>query len=427
MMPFSSLPLLVRAVGISWLYVLLAGFLHCAMVLWVYRRPLKRVDLPALFTSLILLFTLFCLQHDHQALAVQRAPSRLAQTVASLPWLALTLLSGIALAVLLIRAHGLIQYVKNNISPHSIREALDNLPAGLCFSDCDGLPFLTNRRMYALSKEISGKELRSTIEFWQELEQLDQQADLLRDTDPDDLVLRLANGEYWRFSRRKLPLADTTFWQTTAVHISQYYHLSQQLANRNADLRQQHIRLKQFANDLVHIKREEEILAAKIKIHSELGRCILASRYFLSHDEEDVKPILTLWEEVVARLQTSAAATDYSSRDLLGELIDIAALLGCAVEIKGDWPENEDTAQLLLAAMREAVMNAVRHGNADRVTVEIEGGDGLVAVISDNGKAAPGEISEGSGLSALRSKVERQGGQLKVLHVNGVQLLLRLL
>lgn len=179
---------------------------------------------------------------------------------------------------------------------------------------------------------------------------------------------------------------------------------------------------------MIEITREEEILAVKVHIHNELGRCVLAGRRSLENPSgEGIEQALELWCEVAARLEISAADTTPNAGEALRQITGLAALLGCTVEIKGELPKQEDTAYLLLTAVREAVTNAVRHAGASRVTVALsQEANTLAAQISDNGTGCPDEITEGSGLTSLRSRIRQAGGELNILCNRGVSLHLRL-
>lgn len=52
---------------------------------------------------------------------------------------------------------------KKQIGKNSIKESMDNLPDGICFSKMDGTPLLVNRRMQELSYQVFGKRLVNDV------------------------------------------------------------------------------------------------------------------------------------------------------------------------------------------------------------------------------------------------------------------------
>lgn len=74
-------------------------------------------------------------------------------------------------------------------------------------------------------------------------------------------------------------------------------------------------------------------------------------------------------------------------------------------------------------AIREAMTNAIRHAGANEMTVQMHvQEDTLYAVIKNNGSRPITPISEGSGLSTLRSRIERAGGNMEIRCGDGVEL-----
>lgn len=417
-----------RAVLLSVFLVTLMALFFLAIIRWLRLcRPLA-----CIVPSLLLLLAgldLLLLTERNSALYHGSVPTAAGHWAGSLPWALhalLLLVSGLYGARALLREK---RMADQKITPDSIREALDNLPSGICFSRTSGIPLLTNRRMYALAQCLNGHCFRNAEEFWQKLAQSGPSNGIQRLQHGDSPVFRLPDGSVWRFARTRLVIGTEQYIQTTATNVTKFYVLSQELSENNAALREQQTRLKALLAQIVQIKREEEILASKVKLHDELGRCVLAGRRFFLHNDtgEEIGPVLALWRDTVEKLEISLSDTDKTETDPLGQLNDAAAALGCAIVFVGELPHDRGIAYLLLSAVREAVTNAVRHAGADRVTVRLAEKDGaLAAQITDNGTGHPHSIVEGGGLLNLRRRLERAGGAIKILCEGCVQLHLRL-
>ena len=76
------------------------------------------------------------------------------------------------------------------------------------------------------------------------------------------------------------------------------------------------------------------------------------------------------------------------------------------------------------AVVREAVSNAVRHGHATELSVDVNVADDLCIEAMDNGSGIPEDVTE-SGLANLRRRAEESGGSLSVEKVAGGGTLLR--
>ena len=103
--------------------------------------------------------------------------------------------------------------------------------------------------------------------------------------------------------------------------------------------------------------------------------------------------------------------------------MEAAEALGCTITFEGGAQENAGGYPILKHAIREAMTNAIRHAGANEMTVQMHvQEDTLYAVIKDNGSRSIPSISEGSGLSTLRSRIERAGGNMEIRCSDGVEL-----
>jgi signal transduction histidine kinase len=109
------------------------------------------------------------------------------------------------------------------------------------------------------------------------------------------------------------------------------------------------------------------------------------------------------------------------------ELLKAAEMIGCRIVINGDRPTGRKITLLFYAVVREALINAVMHADADRLDIAINPGErGYHVEISDNGTAAVSAINEGNGLTNLRRRLEQDGATLNVKCVGRVTLIAEL-
>lgn len=131
-------------------------------------------------------------------------------------------------------------------------------------------------------------------------------------------------------------------------------------------------------------------------------------------DPDRAKAEMTEINEISRRALAEVRATvgDLRSPDLRTELATARTALRAA-EIDADLPEmNSDEASdpTLAWVLREAVTNVVRHSDATRCRVQI---DGNSLSVSDNGKGIDGSTF-GNGLTGLAARVSDAGGVLDV-------------
>ena len=419
---------ITRAIIISLLIAAFTGLLFLLTIRWTSKRRPCSCLIPALLvlTVGIIWGALIDAQNNFD---LGLSLSFIGEWLSNLPWLVYVLVflvSGIYCGFGFQRERAI---SKKQITPDSIREAFDNLPSGLCFSDEKGIPLLTNRRMYQLSEEATGKLCRNAEEMWRGLLGFEGQDGIVRLHNEDFPTFHWNDGKIWQFSRTELTLQNRSYIQTTATDITRLYTLTEELEKNNDTLDQQYKRLKNIMGEIVRITQEEEILASKVKIHKELGECLLAARRYLilKQPDKDIFKFFEQWHEIItfmeSKLKEEKKTSDYAMR----ELIEAACALGCTITFEGGTQEDAGHYPILKNAIREAMTNAVRHAGANKLMVHMEiEEDTLYAIMKDNGNSSITSISEGSGLTALRSRIEKAGGNMEIRCGGGVELHIKL-
>lgn len=327
--------------------------------------------------------------------------------------------------------------MKKNTSAKMIKKAIDSYPGGICFSALDGRVILVNEKMNQLILELIGHTILNAKVAWEELanfanngkaEKLTQSW-LPKDTNNENestnqqLFFRFSDNSVWRFELRFL---DSNIVQVEAAEITELYRLSEELYENTIRLQEIQKRQKALLDSIVEINLNKEILAAKMHIHDELGHCLLATTKAITEDRlaESADVLRENWNSAIHDFSNISTVWTVPDSSLQSELMQVAELIGCKVTFLGEQPTQRKALQLLYAAIREALTNAVRHANATGLMVKIEQDEKSYHIeISDNGGVSVSSITEGNGLSALRQRLEQEGATLKVLCDNSVSLL----
>ena len=322
--------------------------------------------------------------------------------------------------------HGLIREKKRNqhaLSPSAIKEALDNLPGGLCVFSNPGMLYLSNRTMRSLARQITGRRLLNGRLFWQQLTEPATQAGVSRIAHMATPVFALADGRIWQFDRQSFQTGGAVYNEIRATEITERYRLSQTLSLQNETLASYQKRIEDLLANITQVNRQEERLAYQMLIHDELGRCVQATRRHLVQPGPDGQrdQILASWRQVIVVLNSDQPVFPRPSERPLDELMKVAAVLGCQIQLTGRG--QLQTSPLVIRSIREALVNAVRHAGADQLKVAYTQEQGWVHLhLSDNGQLGVKNLVEGGGLSSLRQMIEQAGGQLAVSWQTGVQL-----
>lgn len=123
----------------------------------------------------------------------------------------------------------------------------------------------------------------------------------------------------------------------------------------------------------------------------------------------DYGEILPLVEDVLSDLRCDAAA---NPQERLDALVTTYCNLGVAVAVTGTLPTDTRRAGEFVRIIREAMTNALLHGQARSIAVTFGTGRQPALVIADDGQGCPGPIQTGTGLQAMEQRVRALGGRL---------------
>ena len=166
-------------------------------------------------------------------------------------------------------------------------------------------------------------------------------------------------------------------------------------------------------------------------VAQELAFIASQARWFI-HQPSDRQPLEQIMDAVERALDESRGAIAALSRPMdepldlaLGQAAqDVATRVGArlqldleeGLEVSADWRD------ALLRIAREAVGNAVRHGRARTVSLQLREAGGVWLRVSDDGDGFDLEAPRSSlsyGLTSMRERTESLGGQFNISSVRG--------
>ena len=344
---------------------------------------------------------------DFAALAVLLSRLPESETLSPVPWTAAALS---LTALSLFASFTLWHKSRRQLSPVSIKESCDHLPSALCFAWENGQPCLKNLKMDELSHLLTGEALLNANVFWKAIE--------------SQPIITLENGQTWSFERARMEMAGKNVYQIIGTNITEEARLQREVEKDNLRLKDMNRRLRQYGQDVQEATREKEILRAKTRVHDQIGRALLQTRQFLSGAQGDAESVRAAWRQNVRLLLGKYA--DEQPVDTFDQLARAARAIGVTIERRGVFPaEDTESAQLVEIAAHECLTNLVRHAGGTRL--EIIGGktaSGWRVRYLNDGSTPAGPIVEGSGLTALRARVEAAGGAMEIAHAPRFELTL---
>lgn len=300
-----------------------------------------------------------------------------------------------------------------SLSQESIKEASDNLPDGICFFDEYGTVSLINKKMMSIGMMLFGKEIQTLDELHSVLSHPHSAVECL---DREIALYHFPDRTVYRFTESAITDRDgKQITEVIATDVTELYAKQEELNCENMRLADANRRMKWILDNMSDIVREEETLSMKIRVHDDIGHSILAAKRALIQQQDItvIRENAILWETAVDLLYR--ANNMPAVQDEWKIVLNRAEKLGAKIVVDGTLPEDEFMRHLLLLAIRECVTNCVRHAEGNRVFVEVaDDGKQIVCAITNNGRTPQRAVIEGSGLSGLRRRIEREGGIMEL-------------
>lgn len=308
-----------------------------------------------------------------------------------------------------------ISFVKINrqtIGKNSVKKSMDNLPDGICFSKMDGTPLLVNRMMQDISFAVFGKMLANDLVCAKDIKNnnIKEGSKILQ---KDPLVIE-AMGRTWQI--KVIPHENVR--ETLAYDITLEWALYQQIQKKNKQIEKMNASLKDYQINVGKYTRQKEILQAKIKIHDKIGQSLIYFKRYLDMDvktKEDRDKLISLWMESLVMLDEKSEDPDSAkSINKFKKLISTAKDIGVTVNVDGKLPAEDGDLNLLVKIVHESLNNAIRHGQAKNIWIDLGEDDvNINCRITNDGIIVHGPIIEKGGLKNIRQIIESCGGKMK--------------
>ena len=320
--------------------------------------------------------------------------------------IALTLVALVAVWVVLV--------VKKRLSAltaMSVKEAIAALSSGLCFYDETGRVLLLNEQMDNECKQITGAPLYDGKAFWQDICSGNVVDGITVTQSEGSVIAECSDGRALCYKRITHDFDGKTVYELCGADISAELALKKEIEQKNEYLRKMNLRLRKYGEIVTEVTREREILAARVKVHGNLGSLILRTKKSLMQGEYDRDALVSDWNDVMALIFASD-----EDEDKFADADKTASGVGVRIFYDGKRPPAGTAAEkIFAAAVFECVVNTARHADGTELYVKLtEDETNRRITVTNNGNVPTEEIREGGGLSSLRTMTENVGGQMTV-------------
>ena len=298
---------------------------------------------------------------------------------------------------------------KMYLTPNAIRHTENFLPEGIAISDAAGTVRLSNLRMNALSRELTGEILSDANRFLSRIEEQGEQQN-------GQLLLRTAAGRVWLFENEPIEAGRKVYRQLIARDVTELQNIIDELKEKNERLQDIQRRMKVVSDLSGDMFIAEEQARARVALHNQLGQVLLMGQHFLNYPEStDPEMVYIATRQMNSFLLGETSEPEAAERDAIADALAMAKSIGVTVEMSGEAPKDVAVRKVISQAIVECAANTVKHAGGDTLTVTLTAEDGGIAVsITNNGRPPKGTVAESGGLLFLRRKVEGMGGTMHI-------------
>lgn len=405
MMNFYEAPAIVRSI-LTVGFFLLAVYVLAVVEYGIYTKVKKRHLVMIIMLAMISWFIFYCMRLAMMWACETSSRFEFEKWILAPVPIAIWFLLLIGLLVLYIKGYVLIKRWRNrSISSITLKAAMDNLPAGLCFYTDQGQSLMMNYKFQQLCKEITGEFVVNMLELRKTLE------NKCVNVAGHGLIWHSEDEHVWSFEFKALKEGVN---QIIGSDVTEIWQLNENVKSQNAHIQKLNERLRDYNRNVEQVVKEDELLAARIRLHDDLGRILLMTRRYLKTDcsKEEFHDLYQQWHNMLAMLRNEG--TLRVENDPATELVKAAESLGLKVIMKGDLPKRGNELKLLMSGARECMTNAA-HYHANTIEIEISKEDSLTCITyRNNGDEPEYPVYLGGGLSSLKRIVEKSGALFEI-------------
>ena len=329
----------------------------------------------------------------------------------------------------------------SQITPLSIGETLKKLPEGVLVSTNNRILFMNDSMRDELVSLGLGGHLMKNVNVWEKIGSLEKN-ESRKSWQP--CFIKTKGARTLMFSRDERMCGKRLAEQIVAVDVTAITKLNEEIEATNTELLKVNVELSKQLKNLEETCKQEAALQMHKRVHDEIGqRLSILHQWLESSNSEEITQTQAV--ELVSNITTKLRKKEIEPEDELASVIDAFAQAGVTITITGDGPQlgirdqglgtsvskragteptnpyslvpspSRGDGPCLAEILREAATNALKHGHAQNVWVNIYRGDNSQAItITNDGEGAKMMPELGCGLRSMKAKIESAGGTFEI-------------
>ena len=193
--------------------------------------------------------------------------------------------------------------------------------------------------------------------------------------------------------------------------VTEEYMLHREIEEKNKVLEDNIEKTLWTMENMEEIEREKSLQKIKSKYHDIIGQNLSILHQYLinnKNSKEDIEDIKFMINKMFVDIE------DTENPFLnLENLIKVHKNLGINIFIRGALPDDEEIGTVFFEIIREAVTNAIKHANSNKIDIDISNdSSNTIMTIKNNGRKPNETIIEHDGIRGMRKRVEKIHGKI---------------
>ncbi len=325
----------------------------------------------------------------------------------------------LVLVILVATAAYYLVYTRNRINiesrmiPFDLYEGLNQMSDGISFSNQNGVVLMVNKTMYRINQLALNSQIFNANYVRKRFEDDDLCEGCSLERTEKSIFLHLNDESVWDIRTNQFKLGKKIIDEYIFYDVTEEYTKRKELNVRYQHLNMMNQRIREYHSNIDRMVREQEILNAKINIHNDVGRSLLALRRYLTEQSYDREKLVQLWKFTIDVLKKEPVSEE--KKDRIEQLIKAGKAVGVEVVIDGYVKCTDVIDRIIATSIHESITNTVKHGSGNKVHVVMKDTDETVVVeITNNGVPPERGFEEKGGLLNLRNSVEMVGGNMTI-------------
>ena len=176
---------------------------------------------------------------------------------------------------------------------------------------------------------------------------------------------------------------DNPLTQITCTDVTEEERLMSEIEENKTNLYKANQELNNTLETIESIQQYNELLTIKGNIHDSLAQQLSILHMFILNDNStDLREV----KKMLSNLDSSLSIEENKGQDGK-ELQELLKVIGVDLTINGTSPDNKDIRVFINKLIKETTTNAIRHGKANKIDVNIKDNENnLVISITNNGR-----------------------------------------